>query len=134
LLGGSFYAFGEPQAEQAVAAVEQHWLDNEGNAEVIQSILADDFVHVLPVGFITRDEHLAFLKQHPNAFAGVKHFEVLHVRVYGTVAVANGIVASVADASSAPQRTAFTDVFVLRNGKWLAVNAQELPLAKAAGK
>jgi hypothetical protein len=116
--------------EQAVTAVEQRWLANEGNANVVQSILADDFVHVLPSGFITKDEQMVFLRRHSNAFGGQKHFENLRVRIYGNAAIANGIVANTGDGSGIPKKTAFTDVFVLRDGKWLAVNAQELPLTK----
>jgi hypothetical protein len=50
------------------------------------------------------------------------------VRIYGEVAIATGIVSTVRDPGNKANRTAFTDVFVRREGKWLAVNAQELPL------
>ena len=114
--------------EQEVKAVEQLWLENEDRPDVVQSILADDFVHVLPVGFINKEDQLAFLRKHPNAFPGSKHFEELRVRIYGDVAIATGIVSTVHDPGAKANRTAFTDVFVRREGKWLAVNAQELPL------
>lgn len=117
------------ESEQAVKVAEQRWLKNEDRPDVVASILADDFAHVLPVGFITKDEHLAYLRQHPRAFSGDKHFELLRVRIYAGVAIANGIVATVRDTPSSPKRTAFSDVFVWRDGKWLAVNAQELPLS-----
>lgn len=62
-------AEGHPQAmELEVKAVEQRWLDNENRSDVVQSILANDFVHVLPIGFTSKDDHLAYLRQHPNAF------------------------------------------------------------------
>ncbi len=109
-------------------AVEQRWLENEERPDVVQSILADDFIHVLSVGFISKDDHLSYLRQHPNSFPGAKHFEELRVRIYGDVAIATGIVSTLRDQNSKPKRTAFTDVFVQRSGKWLAVNAQELPL------
>jgi Domain of unknown function (DUF4440) len=114
--------------EQDVKAVEQRWLENEDRPDVVQSILADDFVHVLPVGFISKEDQLDFLRKHPNAFPGSKHFEELRVRTYGEVAVATGIVSTVRGPGNKANRTAFTDVFVRREGKWLAVNAQELPL------
>jgi ketosteroid isomerase-like protein len=114
--------------EQEVKSVEQRWLENEGRSDVVQSILADDFVHVLPVGFISKEDQLAFLRKHPNAFPGSKHFEELRVRIYGDVAIATGIVSTVRDPGNKPNRNAFTDVFVRHEGKWLAVNAQELPL------
>jgi hypothetical protein len=114
--------------EQEVKVVEQRWLENEDRPDVVQSILADDFVHVLPVGFISKADQLAFLRKHPNAFPGSKHFEELRVRIYGDVAIATGIVSTIHDPGTKAKRTAFTDVFVRRDGKWLAVNAQELPL------
>ena len=114
--------------EQEVKAVEQRWLENEDRPDVVQSILADDFVHVLPVGFVSKEDQLAFLRKHPNAFPGSKHFEELRVRIYGDVAIATGIVSTIHDPGTKAKRTAFTDVFVRRDEKWLAVNAQELPL------
>src|SRR5262249_12719759 len=98
---------------------------------IVQSILADDFIHVLSVGFIDKNEHLQYLKQHPGAFPGTKRFEDLRIRIYGDTAVATGIVRTDLGAAS-PKRTALTDVFVRRQGKWLAVNAQELSLNTSA--
>ena len=118
--------------EQEVKAVEQRWLENEDRPDVVQSILADDFVHVLPIGFISKEDHLAYLRKHPNAFPGSKHFEELRVRIYGDVAIATGIVSTIHDPGTKAKRTAFTDVFVRRDGKWVAVNAQELPLPSEA--
>jgi hypothetical protein len=40
--------------EQEVRTLEQRWLENEDRPDVLQSILADDFVHVLPSGFISK--------------------------------------------------------------------------------
>jgi hypothetical protein len=95
----SSFASPRPQSqpltmEQEVKAVEQRWLENEDRVDVVQSILADDFVHVLPVGFISKEDQLAFLRTHPNAFPGSKHFEELRVRIYGDVAIATGIVSN----------------------------------------
>lgn len=122
---------GEPPAGEDVRAVEERWLSNESRPEVVETILADDFVHVLSVGFIDKSEHLQYLKQHPGAFPGTKRFEEIRIRIYGETAVATGIVRTDLGAG-VPKRTAFTDVFVLRKGQWLAVNAQELSLNKGA--
>ena len=118
----------QPQAKQReVKAVEQRWLDHEDRADVVASILADDFVHVLPAGFVGKNEHLQYLRKHSDALRGTRCFEELKVRIYGETAVATGIVYSVrTDGTS--RRTGFTDVFVRRSGAWLAVNAQESPL------
>jgi hypothetical protein len=91
---------GRSQAlEREVKTVEQRWLDYEDSPAVVQSIRADDFVYVLPGGFI-----------------------------YGQLAIATGIVSNIPESNGKPARFIFTDVFVRRAGKWLAVNAQELPL------
>jgi uncharacterized protein DUF4440 len=118
--------------EQEVTALEQRWLENEDRPDVVQTILANDYVHVLDIGFITKDDQLNYLRQHTNALPGRKRFDELRVRIYGEVAIATGIVSNVRDSESQPKRTAFTDVFVLSAGKWLAVNSQETLLQPAS--
>jgi hypothetical protein len=110
---------------------EERWLSNESRPEVVESILADDFIHVLPVGFIDKSEHLQYLKQHPEAFPGARRLEELRIRIYGDTAAATGIVRTDLGTGS-PKRSAFTDLFVRRKGQWFAVNAQELPLSPGA--
>lgn len=111
-------------AKDAVVKLENLWLANEGNPAALDSILADDFVHVLPIGTITKKEHISFVKQHPWPKMKEHKFENLQVRVYGNVAIANGCVVAVPE-NGAARRTYFTDVFALRGGRWQAVNAQE---------
>ncbi len=116
-------------AEQEVRGLEETWLQNEDNPAVLENILADDFVHVLPVGFITKAEHMDFVRKHPRPATEKRKFEELRVRVYGETAVATGIVNATMGGEA--RRMAFTDVFVRRDGKWQAVNAQETPLSTA---
>ncbi|HEX5474121.1 MAG TPA: nuclear transport factor 2 family protein [Vicinamibacterales bacterium] len=120
-----------PSPKQAIVDLEQTWLASEDNPSALESILADDFVHVLSSGFVTKGEQLDFMRRHPAPRSGDRHFQDLRVRVYGSAAIANGIVAARA-ADGKPQKTIFTDVFAYRNGKWQAVNAQELPLSAGA--
>jgi hypothetical protein len=115
----------EKSKQQEVLDLENHWLQVEDDPAALESILAPDFLHVVPVGIITKDEQLNFMRKHPSPHPGSKHFENMHVRVYGDVAIVNGMV--VATAPEGTQKTLFTDVFVRREGKWQAVNAQELP-------
>jgi hypothetical protein len=117
---------------QAVEALERHWLDVENDPVALEEILADDFLHVLPIGVITKREQLDFMRSHPAPkTGGTKRFDDLRVRVFDTAAVATGIVvATTPDGKT--QKTVFTDVFAYRNGKWLAVNAQETPLQQPA--
>jgi hypothetical protein len=107
--------------------LESRWLHVENDPNALESILAPDFLHVVPVGIITKNEQLSFMRKHPARKQKVeKHFENLHVRVYGNVGIVNGVVV---ETGTARQETLFTDVFVYRDGKW-DVNAQELRAAE----
>lgn len=112
-------------ALKAIADLEQHWLQHIDDPAVLQSILADDFVHVLPSGFINKQQHIDYAKAHPRSAQESRSFEDLQVRVYGDTGIANGIVA--VSGPTGTHRSLFTDVFVKRNGRWQAVNAQENP-------
>ena len=119
------------KAKQELRDLENHWLQVEDDPDALESILAPDFLHVVGVGIITKDEQLNFMRQHPVTHSKqAKHFEDMHVRVYGTVGIVNGVV--VASEGGTTRRTLFTDVFAYRDGKWQAVSAQELPMAEAA--
>jgi ketosteroid isomerase-like protein len=121
-------AGGDAAGRRAVEALEARWLAAEQDAAALDDILADDFVHVLPQGIVTKAEQLAFMRAHPAPEAGgTRRFEDLRVRVFGTAAVATGIVVATARDGTV-QKTAFTDVFAYRGGRWRAVNAQETPL------
>lgn len=111
-------------ATQTIRQLEQRWLANEDNPAVLDSILANDFIHVLPEGFISKQEHMAFVRSHPFRQA-TRKFERLDVRIYGTVAIATGVVLAIPAGTGTPERTLFTDVFAFRHGHWQAVNAQE---------
>jgi hypothetical protein len=115
------------KAEQAIRDLEQRWLENEDDPNVLATILADDFVHALPIGFIGKQDQLNLLREHPQIFKGTKRFDQLRVRLYGSTAIANGIVVETQEGSASPRKTVFTDVFVRRHGTWQAVNAQEAP-------
>lgn len=117
-------------AQQAVIQLEHRWLASEHNAAALDSILADDFVHVLPGGFISKQQHIGYVRSHPQPKLLKHEFEQLRVRVYGNVAIANGIVIAIPAKSGPALRTIFTDVFAFRKGRWQAVNAQETPLSK----
>ncbi|MGH9729445.1 MAG: nuclear transport factor 2 family protein [Candidatus Acidiferrales bacterium] len=118
--------------QQTIKQLEQRWLTHESDPAVLDSILADDFIHVLPQGFFSKQEQISFLRAHPLPRLAAHKFEKLDVRVYGSVAIANGIVLSIPEGTKTPQKTFFTDVFAFRQGRWQAVNAQELrPIADA---
>ena len=118
----------EENYKQELLKLENRWLEAEDDPVTLESILAADFLHVLPGGIITKDEQLAYMRKHPAPKTQpAKQFENMHIRIYGTVGIVNGIVR--ATETGKIHRTLFTDVFVRQNGRWEAVSAQELPAA-----
>ncbi len=110
--------------KQEIIQLENHWLASVDNPQALESILADDFLHVLPTGIITKRQQLDFQRKHPRKNPPKRSFGELTVRIYGDTAVANGIVMAT-NKAGATRKTYFTDVFAKRNGQWQAVNAQE---------
>lgn len=115
--------------KEQVLDVERQWLRSISDPAVLQRILAEDFVHVLPSGVIDKRDQIQFAKTHPRSTSESRRFEELEVRIYGTVGIVNGTVVTTQNANS--RRTLFTDVFVKRSGRWVAVNAQETPSVAA---
>ncbi|MDE3216730.1 MAG: nuclear transport factor 2 family protein [Gemmatimonadota bacterium] len=109
----------------AIVRLEREWLATSDTA-LLRRILAPDFVHIVPGGqALTRAEHLAWVAAHPRDASVRRRFVRLDVRLYGDVAIANGVVEADGSTGKELSRTAFTDVFVKRSGRWRAVNAQE---------
>lgn len=118
----------DARPRQAIESLERQWLAAENDPPALESILADDFIHVLPAGFVTKRQQIDYLRAHPAPADGTsRRFEDLRVRVFGTAAVATGIVVATGQDGNV-RKTAFTDVFAYRGGRWQAVNAQELPV------
>ena len=112
---------------QALRKLEDRWLTSEHDPAFLETILADDFVHVLPFGFITKEQHISHWRNMaPPPPLLAKHFENMRIRIYSEAGIVNGIVVATAPDGSV-EKTVFTDVFARRNGRWQAVNAQELP-------
>lgn len=117
------------RAKQELLDLENHWLQVEEDPNALESILAPDFLHVVPAGIITKEEELSFMRKHPASTSSLaRHFEQLHVRIYGTVGIVNGV--AIAKGPGTNSKTLFTDVFAYRDGRWQAVSAQELPVGE----
>ena len=117
------------KARAAIVALENDWLSSESDGPSLDRILAEDFVHPVPQGFfLNKKEHIDWSVKHPPPAGHKAKFEKLDVRVYGETAIANGIVEANDATGPKPHRTIFTDVFVYRDGRWQAVNAQENPI------
>src|SRR5215831_11965511 len=54
----------QDKSEKAIRDLEQRWLENEDDPSALATILADDFVHALPMGFIGKQEQLNFMRNH----------------------------------------------------------------------
>jgi hypothetical protein len=123
---------GSPEnSKQELIELKNHWLQVENDPAALESILAEDFLHVVPVGIITKKRATQLYA--PTSVKRAERpgiFEDLRVRIYGNIGIVNGLV--VATTSQGTQRTLFSDVFAYRDGRWQAVNAQELPAAAPA--
>lgn len=117
---------GPDQAKRELRALEQKWLQAEADPVIQQQILADDFVHVLPSGFISKKDQIDFLRSRKRPDDQLKrYFEDLKIRIYGTVGIVNGILVATDKSGKLVRKTVFTDVFAYKDGRWQAVNAQE---------
>lgn len=113
-------------AVEQIKNIELTWLENLHNKIALDTILADDFIHVLPQGIlITKSQHINWIANHPLPSGYTQKFDTLSVRVYGSTGIANGIVETRDQNGKSIHKSIFTDVFFKRNGKWQAVNAQE---------
>ena len=111
-----------------IARIEDQWLHaiETSDLATLDSILADDFVRPAPAAgrFITKSQLLDYFKSRKSKSA-TRHIQNLNVAIYGATAIARGNVI-IADSNGGRGSTnLFTDVFVHRNGHWLAVSAQE---------
>jgi hypothetical protein len=87
----------------------------------------------MPTGdFVTKAQHIAFSSAHQQPSNLKQRFDQMQVRVYGDVGIVNGVVVttdekgpSQAGENHEADHTVFTDVFVWRDGRWQAVNAQD---------
>jgi hypothetical protein len=93
--------------KQEVFNLENHWLQVEDDPNGLESVLAPDFPHVVPVGIITKNEQLDFMRKHPSHGQSSKHFEDMDVRVYGNVAIVNGMVVAISGRGT--HKTLFTE-------------------------
>ena len=110
----------------ALIALENDWLKNEHNAAKLEHILAEDFLHPVVTGdILTKAQHIQFSSTHLPPSDLTKHFEDLQVRIYGDVGIVNGSVVATSKNGNIVAKTVFTDVFVYRDGRWQAINAQE---------
>jgi Domain of unknown function (DUF4440) len=111
--------------QKQLVAFEEQWL-HARDAATLERILAADFVHAVPVGiFLTKEQHIDWFVKHLPPETHKTRFDHLQVRLYGDTAIVHGIVIASDESGKETSRSIFTDVFVRRDGRWQAVNAQE---------
>jgi hypothetical protein len=116
----------------ALVALENEWLKNEHSAAELERILASDFLHPVVTGdVLTKAQHIEYSSKHLPPTDRISHFEGLQVRVYGNVGIVNGLVVTTNKEGNTVTKSVFTDVFVYRDGRWQAINAQENAVTKS---
>jgi ketosteroid isomerase-like protein len=114
----------------AVADLEQQWLNalNKADVNTIAEVLADDFVRPAPDSgqFVNKADLLQFYRSHLSPLAsGQKRIEHMTVTLYGSTALARGVLITTNSDGQVIRKLLFTDVFVKHAAKWQAVSAQE---------
>jgi Domain of unknown function (DUF4440) len=106
-----------------VLTQERRWLTaiTEGDRATVESILAPSFKHINADGqLLDRAQEIATIEKVSFTMNPSEQL----VDMSGDTAVIHGVNILI-DSSEVIARERFTDVFVLRNGTWLALSAQE---------
>jgi hypothetical protein len=109
-----------------VLAQERRWLTaiTEGDRATVESILAPGFKHINSDGEqLDRAEEIGALEKVSFTMNPTEQL----VDIAGDSAVIHGV-NTLIDAGRMLARERFTDVFVLQNGTWMALSAQETTL------
>jgi ketosteroid isomerase-like protein len=117
----------QAEAERYIRKSEAEWAESvaSGDATALEPILADDFVGVETDGKIyNKSTALSDTRAGPKYFLS-NHLDDVKVRFYGNTAVAQGS-ESLVRKSGEKGRFVWTDTWVLRNGKWQIVAAEDL--------
>src|SRR5712692_6015480 len=118
------------EAERYIKESERQWAESvaNGDATVVERILADDYVGVDPDGgFYDKAKMVSGTREAPKEFIS-NHLNEVKIRFFGdNTAVAQGSESWVRRTGS-PLRGRFvwTDTWIRRNGKWQIVAAEDL--------
>jgi ketosteroid isomerase-like protein len=123
-----------PQAKDATALIklEQTWAQalEEHDADAVGCILAEEFQDADPEGKLhTRAETLA---QIPHRRPGKNILSELDPHVFGDFGYIRGLATLVDGQGKTKARVRFTDIYVYRDQRWLAVAGQESLLSEPA--
>ena len=106
-----------------VLAQEARWLTaiTDGDRDTVDSILRANFRHITSAGvLLDRAQEIAAMVKEPFTMNATEQI----VDIAGDTAVIHGR-NTITQAGKVLARERFTDVFVLQNGHWMALSAQE---------
>ncbi len=110
---------------QELVQLENEWLHAKDNATV-DHIIADDFVGIGVLGTSeSKLDRVSRFRPGPTPPAASDRFEDLKVRYYGEIGIVNGRLVGAYQDGRTAYEVRFTDVFHYRNGRWMAISAQE---------
>ena len=121
--------------EQAVAALEQKWLQSQrtNNTDLLAPLLADNFVQTSSEGKVTTSKADALADAKSTKWSSVEYND-LKVIVFGDTAIAIGsFKGKGTDASGKPldENARFTDTWMkMPNGKWQCIASHDSPVKK----
>jgi ketosteroid isomerase-like protein len=128
-------------AEKYIREGEARWTEAivSGDVSIAQRILADDFVGVDPSDghLYDKREEISSTRQERSRYIS-DHLTNVKIRFFGNTAIAQGSESWVRRTGE-PRRGRFvwTDIWVLRNGRWRIVAAEDMiapPLATKSAK
>jgi ketosteroid isomerase-like protein len=125
----------QASAERYIRESESQWAEStaSGDTTVIERILADDFIGTDPKGNLYgKATMIADAKTAPKYFAS-NHLDQAKIRFFGNTAVAQGS-ESWERRNGERGRFVWTDTWVLRNGRWQIVAAEDLLAAPLPAK
>ncbi len=117
------------EAEQYIRDSEKQWAESvaSGDTGTIVRILADDFIGVDPDGNQYNKQKMVEDTYHAPQYFVSNHLNEVKVRFYDNTAVAQGNETWVRRSGDPlTGRFVWTDTWVLRNGKWQIVSAEDL--------
>lgn len=123
------------EVEKYIIESERQWAESvaTGDTSALERILADDFIGVDPKGRVyDRAKMIADTREAPKFFLSNRLNQV-KVRFYGDTAVAQGD-ESWERRSGEPKRGRFVwiDTWVLRNGRWQIVAAEDVSVPESS--
>jgi ketosteroid isomerase-like protein len=123
----------QKEAQRYIVESERQWAESvaTGDPSVVERILADDFVGVDPKGrFYDKSKMIADTRTAQHYFVSNRLNEV-KVRFYGDTAIAQGD-ESWERRSGERGRFVWTDTWILRNGRWQIVAAEDLVASESS--